>query len=598
MKLQTHILATSFFYGAALAAGAPAGTTMATTTDDTTRTALHRLFDEQWEFWMREIPTWASTLGDRRWNDQWSEETASAYARRDAHDKDVLSRLRKLDHLALTPEDQLNFDLFARKLDDDIDERRWRTWLMPVGHQGGIQTQDELADALRFTTVKDYDDWLRRLERLGDRVDQTVGLMRQGMKEGLVPPRVLMQRVPPQIAHQIVADPEQSPFYKAFRAYPESIAEADRKRLSEGAKKAIRDVVVPAYQRLAEFFNREYLPACRTTIAASELPQGAAYYASCVRRETTTALTPQEIHAIGLKEVARIHGEMEAIIQKLEFKGDFAAFLQFLRSDPRFFAKDGAELLAIYRATSKRIDPELVKLFGKLPRMPYGVQPIPDEIAPDTTTAYYNAPAADGSRAGTYFVNLYKPEVRPLWEIEALSVHEAVPGHHLQIALAMELSDLPRFRRYTGPTSYIEGWGLYAESLGGELGLYQDPYAKFGQLTYEMWRAVRLVVDTGMHSLGWSRAQAIDYFKANAAKTEYDIVNEIDRYIAWPGQALAYKVGELKIKELRARAAAALGLSFDVRRFHDTVLEAGAVPLDVLERRVDAWIAREKAGAR
>ncbi|MGH8223977.1 MAG: DUF885 domain-containing protein, partial [Woeseiaceae bacterium] len=389
-----------------------------------------------------------------------------------------------------------------------------------------------------------------------------------------------------------------SPFYRAFRDMPEAIPEDERERLRAAARKVIDDIIVPAYRRYGRYFSDTYLPASRESIGASALPDGQAFYEYRVRRYTTTQMTPDEVHRLGLSEVARIRGEMQLVIGEVGFDGDFDAFLEFLRTDPRFYYEAPEQLFDAYLAICKRIDPQLVKLFGKLPRMPYGLRPIPDNIAPDTTTAYYNRPAADGSRAGYYYVNLYRPEVRPKYEMEVLSVHEAMPGHHLQIALQMELGDMPAFRRYSGFTAFVEGWGLYSESLGYDLGLYQDPYSRFGALTYEMWRAVRLVVDTGMHYKGWTRQQAIDFFKANAAKTEVDIVNEIDRYIGWPGQALAYKIGQLKMLELRRKAEESLGDAFDIRAFHDALLGGGALPLEILETRMTRWLADQLAARR
>jgi uncharacterized protein (DUF885 family) len=552
--------------------------------------ALHAFFDDEWERSMRESPEWASNLGDRRYNDKWRDASLEAIERRHGDDEKALERLNGIDRSGLTPAEQLNYDLFKKDLEEGLEGYKFHGFLMPISMREGIQTADELRFALRWSTEKDYRDWITRLNTIGPLVDQNIALLQKGIDEKRTQPRIIMGRVPGQIAAQVVEDPTKSPFYLPFVEMPKDLPADKQDALRAEGKQAITSVVVPAYKRLQAFFNDKYLPATRESIGAWDLPDGDAYYAFRARSETTTNLTPEEIHQIGLKEVARIRGEMDKVIQKVGFKGSFEEFLHFLRTDPQFYYKDPNDLLEGYRAVAKRIDPELVKLFGRLPRIPYGVTPIPDISAPDTTTAYYNQGAPDGSRAGFYFVNLYKPEVRPKYEMEVLTSHEAVPGHHLQIALAMELGELPKFRRFSGYTAFVEGWALYSESLGEDLGLYKDPYSKFGQLTYEMWRAVRLVVDTGMHAKKWTRQQAIDFFKANAAKTDQDIVNEIDRYIGWPGQALAYKIGELKIKELRQKAKDRLGDKFDIKAFHDTVLGSGAVPLDILERNVNAWV--------
>ena len=555
--------------------------------------ALQALFDAEWDYTMEQNPTWASQLGDRRWNDRWEDTSLAAIEQRHGHASDVLARLKKIDRRKLSPKDQLNYDLFQKHYETATEEHAYHWYLAPLNQREGIQTADELADALRFETVKDYEDWIARLRSFPVYLDQTIALMREGIRERIVQPKIVMQRVPRQIDNQIVAAPEKSPFYKPFQNFAAPVPDADRKRLARAASEAIAADVIPAYRRLKDFFVGEYLPACFEQVGAWQLPNGDAMYAFFARKYTTTRLSPPQIHEIGLREVKRIRDEMQAVMDQVVFKGTRQEFFKFLRADSQFYYQSPEELLTAYRALTRRIDPNLVKIFRTLPRMPYGVEPIPDKIAPDTTTAYYRQPAADGSRAGTYFVNLYKPETRPKWEMMALSLHESVPGHHLQIALAYEQGELPKFRRFGEYTAFVEGWGLYAESLGEDMGLYDDPYSKFGQLTYEMWRAVRLVVDTGMHAMRWDRQKAIDFFLDNAAKSELDVVNEVDRYIAWPGQALAYKIGELKIKELRARAKQALGDKFDLREFHDVVLKHGAVPLDILERNVEEWVGRK-----
>ncbi len=558
-------------------------------TNQTTR-ALNDLFAAEWDYTMQQNPTWASRLGDRRWNDRWEDASLAAIERRHARALAALDKLRKIDRRKLHPPDQLNYDLFKKEYETSVEENQFRWYLVPLNQREGVQTADELADALRFETIKDYEDWIARLRALPRYLDQTVALMREGIRAHMLLPKITMQRVPNQIDKQIVDAPEASPFFKPLKSFPGSVPEKDRARLTQAAKDAISSGVIPAYKGFKEFFVKEYLPASFDQVGAWQMRDGDRMYAFFARKYTTTQLTPKEVHETGLAEVKRISVAMQAVMDKVGFQGTRQEFFKFLRTDPRFYFKSGEELLDAYRALTRRIDPQLVKIFRTLPRTPYGVEPIPDKIAPDTTTAYYREPAADGSRAGTYFVNLYQPETRPKWEMMALSLHESVPGHHLQIALAFEQGELPNFRRYGGYTAFIEGWGLYSESLGEEMGLYDDPYAKFGQLTYEMWRAVRLVVDTGIHAQHWDRQRAIDFFLEHAAKNENDVINEVDRYISWPGQALAYKIGELKIKELRARARRELGDTFDLKEFHEVVLRSSAVPLDILEEQIRAWI--------
>ncbi len=555
---------------------------------------FHQILDDHWEWHLRSHPVSASYLGDKRYNDRWPDLSPEAFAGRHAYRQKLLKRLAEIDRDSLSAEDQINYRLFERKIAMEVEGWPYRWRFVPLNQRGGIQTENETAGALSFHSVKDYEDWITRLNSFDKYMKQTIALMQQGVDHKIIHARVVMKRVPHQIRRQIVDQPENSLFYKPFHSISDSIDKKTADRLQREAKVAIRDVVVPSFKRFQKFFNEVYLPACFEKVGFSQIPNGQEFYAYRARLYTTTDLTPQQIHNIGLSEVKRIRGEMEKIMREVQFKESFREFLEFLRTDPQFYYQNENDLFQAVQAVCKRVDPQLVKLFKKLPRMPYGVERIPASIAPDTTAAYYRQPAADGSRAGSYFFNLYKPMQRPKYTIEVLSLHEAVPGHHLQISLAMELEDLPAFRRYGGYTAFVEGWGLYSESLGADLGLYQNPYSRFGQLTYEMWRAIRLVVDTGMHSLGWSRQQAINLFLENTAKSRLDIENEVDRYISWPGQALAYKIGELKIQELRKRAEKKIGDRFDIREFHAAVLDHGAVTLDVLEEQIDAWIDSQK----
>ena len=548
-----------------------------------------KLLDNEFAKSIEDNPIYASYMGDLRFNTLWPDYSIEKINQDHEHTLKVIEELEMMSVDNFSDENKLNYRLFVDGYKNSAEKHQYQIHLLPFSHRGGIQLQHETAESLPLSNFQQYMDWISRLEKLDDVIDQYIALANQGIENKIMPPKVLMTRVLNKIKLQNVDSYSNSPFYDAFEVLPNEITDKEQKQIRQQAQIIITDVVIPSYVKLLNFFENSYYPNCRDTIGISDIENGSQYYELIARQFTTTELTPDEIHNIGLSEVSRIKNEMFKIMDQVQWNGSFDEFLNFLRTDSQFYFETSEELFTEYLATSKRIDPLMVKLFKNLPSMPYGLKPIPMESAPDTTTAYYQRPAADGSRAGYYYVNLYMPEVRPKYEIEALSLHEAMPGHHLQIAYTMEL-DLPNFRKYGGYTAFIEGWGLYAESLGEDLGMYKDPYSKFGQLTYEMWRAVRLVVDTGMHYKGWSRQQAIEYFLDNAAKTKQDVINEIDRYINWPGQALAYKIGELKIKELRAISENKLGDRFDIKEFHHEVLRHGGIPLYVLEENINSWI--------
>jgi prolyl oligopeptidase len=559
-----------------------------------TEAELTMIIDNHWRWTLAQYPERRLEYGDRSGNDQWTDMSLDAFQKRYEDEGRFVQRLEQIEPATLSADAQVNRAMLLRQLRDNLTEYEDGLYLIALDMRSGPQHRHNMIDTLPMESAQDHEDWLNRLRGLPEQLAQYQALLSEGISRDRTQAQIVMSRVPSQVANLITDQANESPFYRAFATMPEEIDSETRSSLQSAAATVIKEQINPALQALLAFLESDYLPAARPP-GIGALPGGKQVYGRLAQHFTTTDLTPDEIHEIGLREVARIRGEMETVIDTVGFEGDIAAFNAFLRTDPQFYYKTPEALLEGYQAVSKRLDPGLVNLFGKLPRAPYGVRPIPDEEAPDTTTAYYMRPAIDGSRPGWYYVNLYQPEVRPKFEMEVLSVHESVPGHHLQIALAQELTGLPEFRRNGGFTAFIEGWGLYSERLGYDMGLYEDPYSRYGQLVYDMWRAVRLVVDTGIHYFGWSRQKAIDYFIANAAKSEADIINEIDRYIGWPGQALAYKIGQMKMLELRGEAETALGEDFDIRSFHDHMLGAGALPLDILERRMDAWLTAQVA---
>jgi uncharacterized protein (DUF885 family) len=548
---------------------------------------LHDLFRTHWTYTLEESPEMATYTGVPGHDHRWMDHSLEAYARRNRELEHPVRVAATIDRDQLSPADQVNLDLFRRNAEEALEGRRFPAELLPINQMGGVQQNvAQILGLMSFSRAADYENLVGRLEAVGTLVGQNIELLREGLRRGLTPPQVTLRDVPQQVKNQLVDDPLQSPLLRAFTAPAPGVDAATLAPLRDRAAAAYRSVIAPAYTRLLAFLTDEYIPGCRHAVGLAALPDGDAWYAFNVRQSTTTRLTPEEIHALGLAEVKRIRAEMDSVVAASGFTGSFDAFVDFLRTDDRFFFTRAEDLLVAYRDICKRADPELPRLFGTLPRLPYGVVPVPSYAEKSQVTAYYEPGSPASGRPGNFYANTYDLRARPKWEMEALALHEAVPGHHLQIALAQELAEMPEFRKHGFYTAYIEGWGLYAESLGREMGFYQDPYARFGQLTYEIWRAIRLVLDTGLHALGWTREQAIAYFVEHAGKAEHDIVVEVDRYIVWPGQALAYKIGELKIQELRRRAKGALGERFDLRAFHDVILGSGAVPLDLLEAQV------------
>ncbi len=564
-------------------------------------------FDEDWKYWMTQYPETATFLGYPGQNARWTDYSPPAIEARNGYLRTSLERFASIDRAALPPDHHADYDLYRELLDTAVQGLAFHNdampvrgvvaanLMMPVTQMGGVQ-QDvpRVIASMPAATREDYENIISRLLGVAPLVDQTIALMERGLAAGVTPPKITLRDVASQVEAQIHQDPPRSPLLAAFARWPADVPESDRPALAGRATRAYEQSVRPAFTRLRDFLVTRYVPASRETTSAAALPDGSALYEYNVRWHTTTGMTPRQIHDIGLAEVKRIRGEMDAVIARTGFTGSYADFVTFLRTDARFYYTDASSLLTGYRDICKRADPELAHLFGRLPQTPYGVKEVPEAIAPSQTTAYYDPGSFAVGRPGNMFANTYKLDARPRWEMEALTLHEAVPGHHLQISLAQEMQGLPEFRKNSSYTAFVEGWALYAESLGEEMGFYEDPYSKFGQLTYEMWRAVRLVVDTGLHAMGWTRDQAIRFFGEHAAKTEQDIIVEIDRYIVWPGQAVGYKIGQLKIRELRQSAARELGARFDIRSFHDAILGEGAVPLHVLEQRVKAWIAARR----
>jgi uncharacterized protein (DUF885 family) len=561
---------------------------------DSRRQQLLSLFDEQWEYEMRVHPEFATALGDNRYNDRLDNESAEAVQSELEQTRKFLARFEAIDPSGLSQQDKLSRELMIRELRLDLEGARFKHWEMPVNQRDGPHLDfPDLITITPFNTTKDYENYLSRLRQIPNVFDQVMANMRLGMRDGLMPPRYLLEKVAPEAEEVASKTGEDSPFYKPLKEFPSSIADADQKRLREAVLKVIANQIIPAYQRFVTFMRNEYAPHGRIEPGVWALPDGDARYRYAIRRMTTTDLSPDQIYEIGMKQLKETEAEMLAVAKQFGFD-DLASFNQHIKDDRKLYATSGQQVLDLYAKYVHDMEPELPKLFGRLPKAKLVAIPMETARAKNGVPADYTTGTPDGSRPGHINVNEWDPEHRLLLNVEAIAYHEGIPGHHLQLSLAQELPDLPNFRKHGGYTAFVEGWALYAERLGKEVGRYQDPYSEYGRLENEMWRDIRLVIDTGVHSKHWSRDQMVEYFHKYTAMDEPNIQTEVDRYISWPGQALAYKLGQLEILKLREEARQKLGNKFDLRAFHDEVLDSGALPLDVLHSQVEAWIAQQQ----
>ncbi|GAB1596336.1 DUF885 domain-containing protein [Lysobacter claricitrinus] len=602
MHLRPITLAVALAFGIAAlpSIAAPAKAPTASATQSSKGQKLTAMYEQYWEELLKLNPLQATFQGDPRYNDQMPNYLTAEY-RKKTHDFTVkwLDAVQKVGGDGLTGQDLLSYEIFVDGAKRSLEGEQFPDWMMPVNQMGSIASYGAMFGSgtgpQPFKTVKDYDNWLKRANALPAIFDTAVSNMREGIKAGVVQPRVLMVKVVPQLDALINDDATKTLFWGPITNMPKDFSAADRERLTKAYRTMITTQVMPAYKRLRAFINDEYLPKTRETVGLDALPNGQAWYAYNVRNSTTTSRTPAEIHQLGLDEVARIQGAMQGVMQQVGFKGSLQDFFKFMRTDPQFNFKTEDELLAYYRNLEKSVNAGIPKQFSLVPKSPFEIRPVEAFRAKSAAGGEYQSASEDGKRPGIFYVNTYDLPARKKWDAEDLYLHEAIPGHHFQISLQQEMGTMPKFRRFGGETAFAEGWGLYAESLGKDLGVYQDPYSYFGYLQNELWRAIRLVTDTGLHSKGWSRDQVIKYMLDNSAESETQATAEAERYIAWPSQALAYKSGELKIKELRARAQQALGPKFDIREFHAEVLKDGAVPLDVLDAKINRWIEAKKA---